>query len=39
MAHITTERELRQVYKTPKSCFLEKKMSKLEKHSKRFIKL
>ena len=39
MAHITTEKELRQVYKTPKGRSLAKQMSKLEKHSKRFIKL
>ena len=39
MAHITTEKELRQVYKTPKGRSLAKQMSKLEKHSKHFIKL
>ena len=39
MAHITTERELRQVYKTPKGRSLAKQMSKLEKHSKHFIEL
>ena len=37
MVHITTEIEPRQVYKIPKDCPLEKQMSKLEKHSKRFI--
>ena len=39
MAHITTEKELRQVYKTPKGRSLAKQMSKLEKHSKHFIEL
>ena len=39
MAHITTEDQLRQVYKTPKGRSLAKQMSKLEKHSKRFIEL
>ena len=39
MVHIITERELRQVYKIPKDHSLKKQMSKLEKHSKRFIKL
>ena len=39
MAHISTEDELRKVYKTPKGRALAKQMSKLDKHSKRFIEL